>query len=127
MLEAKNWISFFAGGFVLALGIIPLLNQLKVISFGLPASMIGLVISIAHWLVALGGLYLLYDSFLDWHEDLGRIAFFVALFMIGIGIVPILNQFNVIGFSIPFLSNMVYYILFIIEGLFLMVVGMQMD
>ncbi len=127
MLEAKNWISFFVGAFVLALGLIPILNILNVIKFDIPSNLIGIIISVAHWLIALGGFYLLYDAFLDWHEELGKIAFWVALVMIAIGIIPILHSFNVLGFTIPFLSEIVFYVLFMIEGVFLIVVGFQMD
>ena len=114
--DPKNWSALLIGLLMMALGIIPLLNHFKVITFG--AFLLGIVPKIATYLLAAGGVFLLIDSFME--DDTMRIvSIIVALSIITIGIIQILFAFKIIGFGIPFINDTIYYVLFVVEGLFL--------
>ncbi len=123
--DPKNWVAVIIGLLLLALGLIPLLNNFGVIGFGLPGFLNGIVSKIGLWIVAAGGLFLLIDSFLEDHS-MRMISIVVALLILAVGIIPLLNSFGIIGFTIPFLSVNVYNIIFVIEGLFLLIAAFAM-
>jgi hypothetical protein len=121
--DPKNWSALLIGLLMMALGIIPLLNSFDVIGFG--GFLSGILPKIATYLLAAGGIYLLIDSFME--DDHWRvISIIVALSIIAIGIIQILASFNIIGFSIPFITDTVYYVLFVIEGFFLVMASFVM-
>ena len=114
--DPKNWSALIVGLLLMALGIIPLLNKLKVIGFG--SFLNSLVPTIATFILAAGGIYLLIDSFME-DDHMRMMSIIVAIVIIAVGIIQMLHGFNIIGFEIPFVNDVVYYILFVIEGLFL--------
>lgn len=123
--DPKNWSALLIGIILMALGLIPLLNKWGVIGFNLPGFLLGIFSNIALYILAAGGLYLLIDSFME--DDTTRvISIGVALAIIAIGLIPLLNSFGVIGFTIPFLSPTLYQILFVLEGLFLFIAAFAM-
>ena len=114
--EPKNWAALLIGLAVLALGLIPLLNQWGVIGFNLPGFLTSLIGTIGLWIIAGIGLYLLITSFLE--DDMMRIvSIIVAGIVLLLGLIPLLHQFNVIGFGLGFITVTWYYILFAIEGI----------
>jgi hypothetical protein len=127
-MSARDWISFFAGLILLVVGVLPLLKYFKVISFGLPGFLGGLMASIFFWIIAVAGLYIIIDGLI---EPAGH-ALHIALMVLGVvfvivGLIPILYSFKVIGFTIPFLSNLVVYnIIITVEGIMLMSAGFTM-
>ena len=70
--------------------------------------------------IAGAGAWLFIDSILE-INSYKMFTLIAALAFFGIGIIQILNGFGIIGFSIPFLSTMVYNIIFVIEGILLIV------
>ena len=60
MMEPKDWISGLVGAVIFCLGLLPLLNNLSIgpgwFGFNLP-------IKILSWMVAIGGFYLVINSF----------------------------------------------------------------
>jgi hypothetical protein len=118
--EPKYWVSFIIGIFVVALGGIPILNGFGWIPFALPGFLV-ITSRILLWLVAAIGAYLIIDSFLCEDDTVMWISIFVAVVIFGIAAIQILNGMNIIPFGIPFLSMQVLRILFVIEGLGLII------
>lgn len=122
----RDTISFFVGLLILAYGIVPVLNKFGVIGFNWPGALGGLPFSIAMWIIAVAGAYVLMDGFIEppqhslhWMLILAGIVLFVA------GLIPILHAFKVIGLSLSFLDNLlVYYIIISLEGLLLVIGGL---
>ncbi|MGM5484247.1 MAG: hypothetical protein ACQEP1_03025 [Nanobdellota archaeon] len=95
MLETRGWISLILGFITTAFGAIPLLNNIGLIGFDLPFSIVGIILEI---LLIMGGLFLLFDSA---HEDnLKWVSVIVGLIIIILGAFPLVNNFVNIGFSL---------------------------
>lgn len=122
----RDTISFFVGLILLATGLIPLLNYWNVIGFSLPGFISNLIASIVIWIIAVAGLYIIIDGFIEPPQhSLHWLLIIVGFVMLLIGLIPILHKFEVIGFSIPFLNNLVVYnIMISLEGFALMIGGL---
>ena len=118
-------ISLTLGVLLLLLGGIPLFNQWGVLSWGLPSFLTGLVGSVAVYLLAAGGIFLLVDAWGEWGETIGEISLIVGLVILAVGIVQVLSIFKVIPWMIA-LPMIVYNILFVVEGI-LLVLGSWMQ
>ena len=119
MFDERSWIPLIAGIIMLAIGGIPLLAELGLISFGIGflTTTLG---KVASYVLAGGALFLIIDSFIeDITEPKGIITMIVGLLLLTIGIL------SIIGIATPILSKilvpMVYYILFTIEGIMLFI------
>ena len=117
----KSWISFLLGLVLLILGGIPLINWLGLVAFNLPSMFLTLTPQILLYIAAAGGVYLIVDVFGEWGEWYGYASLALGIVVILAGLIPLLNYFGVIGFSIPGLSPVVYNIVFIIEAFFLII------
>ena len=111
----------------MVLGIIPLLNGWGAVSFALPGFLNSFLALAALYIIAAGGFYLLIDGFLEWGNPMAWLTFVVALIVLAVGTIPLLNQFGVIGFTIPYLNMTVYHIIFTIEGFFLFIGAFLME
>ncbi len=127
MHSAKHWLSIFFGLFLLAVGILPILNQLGII--GIPiAEWLAQVSVIFAFLVAFGGFYLIIDSF---HEigslapTIGWISLFFGFLVMVLGILTVLHSpFSVLSWSWwPTIPEYVFYAIFILEGILLFIAG----
>lgn len=127
--RGRDTISFIVGLILAAFGIIPLLNTLKVLSFNLPGFLLNLPVSVLIWVIAVAGLYIVVDGFIEppmhmfhWALILGGVILLI------IGLIPLLFSFKVIGFTVPFLGEnlIVYQVMIGIEGLFLAIAGLTM-
>ncbi|HLD43031.1 MAG TPA: hypothetical protein VJB08_03530 [Candidatus Nanoarchaeia archaeon] len=99
MLTARKTISFILGLILLVQGGLPLLNTLNLISFTLPA-----LPELALWIVfVVGGIWLLVDASREAliNKGLMRISLVVGIVLIALGIIPLLNHYRVIGFTLP--------------------------
>ncbi len=122
--DPKNWSALLIGLLLMALGVIPLLNTFKVITWGtfLHANWL---ISVFPYLLAVGGVYLLIEAFME--DDHWRlVSIVVALLVIAVGVLQILSVFKVIGLNLSFITPLVYNILFAIEGFFLVIASFVM-
>ena len=125
--EPKGWISMIVGVILLGIGLIPLLNSWGVLPFGLPGFLTSLLSGIVVYVLAIGALYLIIDAFMeDVGDPIGMTTLIVGILIFALGIITLLNSFGVIGFSIPFLNEMIYNILFAIEGIFLIIAAFVM-
>lgn len=122
----RDTISFFVGLILAAFGLLPLLKKFGVISWPLPAFMTNLPFEIAIWLIAIFGLYVVIDGFIEPPaHNLHWILIVAGLVLFLIGLLPLLHKFGVIGLSFGFLNNLVlYYSIITLEGLLLMVGGL---
>ena len=125
--EPKGWISMIVGIILLSIGLIPLLNGWGVLPFGLPGFLTSLLSSIVVYLLAIGALYLIIDAFMeDVGDPIGMTTLIIGIAIFALGIITLLNSFGIIGFSIPFLNEMIYNILFVVEGIFLIIAAFVM-
>lgn len=119
MMEVKDWISGLVGAVILCLGLFPLLNSYGVgpgwFAFNLP-------VKILSWIVVIGGFYLIINSFIEITNSnvVGWISFLIA------AVITVLGVLQVIG-KISWISGMVFNIIFIILGLFLMIATFAME
>jgi len=124
--EPKNYIAALIGLLLSCLGLIPILNMVGVLSWGIPEGIMLVITSFALYIITIAGIYLLVDSFMEDH-GLRMISIVVALVVIILGLVPLLNSFGLIGFTIPlFGTPILYYVIFLIEGVFLMIAAFTM-
>jgi len=124
MHSIRHWISFFVGIIIFLLGLFPLIDKTEWL--GPLNSVVGQILI---YILAFGGLYIIVDSFFEFtfHSGLGITTLLIGLVIFGLGLIVILHSMGVIAFTITFLSNIVYYILFMLEGLFLMLGCFVMD
>jgi hypothetical protein len=133
MMEAKDIISFIAGALLLALGLLPLLNK-----FGIGPDWFNvwsfLPITILSWIIAVGALYLVIDSVIEITNSsaIGFISIIIAFVCLLVGVLPILSGFGIgpAFFNLGFLggaSTMIFNIVLILEGLFLMIAMIAME
>ena len=125
MHSIRHWLSFFAGLIIFLLGLFPLIG--KEAWLGPLNSVLG---TIAVFIIAFGGLYIIIDSFFEFtfHSGVGIATLLVGLVVFGLGLISILHGMGVVGFGVPFLEiEIVWQILFLMEGLFLMLGCFIMD
>lgn len=130
MMEAKDWISFFVGLVIACAGAMPLLNN-----FGVgPAwfAMEFLPVSIFSYIVAGAGFYLMVNSVIEITNSnaVGWISFLIALLFLTVGLLQTLHNFNVLKaefFALSFITPVIYYVIFTIEGVFLMIACFAME
>ena len=117
----KSLPSLIVGLLLLAMGLIPILNMMGIIGFALPEILSGLVSKIIFWVVAVAGLYLIIDAFMEFDEPIGKVALLVGILVLVIGLIPLLQQFGIIGFGLPAMSAIIYNIIFAVEGILLII------
>ena len=123
--EPKNYIACIVGLVLVAIGLIPLLNKMGMISWGIPTTIDGLIMGFALYIITIAAVYLLIDSFMEDH-GMRMISLVVAIVIAIMGLIPILNSFGLIGFTIPFLGPMLFYVIFLVEGVFLLIAAFTM-
>jgi len=123
----RDTISFFIGLFLAIVGVLPVLITLKVVSWALPSFMTKLPFSIAIWVIAVAGLYVVIDGFIEPPaHNLHWILIIAGLVLFVIGLLPILYNFGVIGFNLgSFLNSLlIYQSIITVEGILLMIGGL---
>ena len=129
MMSAKDWISFFVGLLVFALGLLPVLNRFNVGPswFALSSIPVGILM----YVVAAGGFYLAIDSVIEITNSnaIGWISFLIAAVITATGVLKVLGSKGIgpSWFALAFISGMVYNVVFIVLGLFLMVACFAME
>ena len=129
MMEAKDWISGLVGLIIFCLGLFPLLN-----GFGTGPewfSMSSVSAGIFSWIAAVGGFYLIINSVIEITNSniVGGISFFTALAITAIGVLKIFGDAGrLTGFlGMAWVSPIIFQILFIALGLFLMIATFAME
>lgn len=129
MMEAKDWISLLVGAIVFCMGLFPILN-----TAGIGPSWFSLnflSVQIFMYLLAIGGFYLVVESVIEITNSnvVGWWSFIIAALIMALGILQVLNNFAIgpSWFAFPWLSQMIYYIIFMVLGFFLMVACFAME
>jgi len=125
MHSVRHWLSFFVGAVIFVLGLFPLIGWPAAVAAALQSS---LPLAVLMYVLAFGGLYIIVDSFFEFtfHSGVGIGTLLVGLAVFGLGLVSILHSMGAIAFGID-LPAILYYILFMLEGLFLMIACFIMD
>jgi len=124
--QPKGWISLILGLILVVLGVLPLLARFKILGAN-PIQFITNILgmNIAQYIVAIAGLVLIINAFME-ADTLRIVSLIVGVIILAAGVIPVLNGAGVIPFNIPFLSDLVYQILFIVEGIFLVIAAFAM-
>src|SRR3989338_8292985 len=97
----KRAVSLILGILLIAFGIIPLVKQYSSYFSNIPDALFNLFV--LEILIAVGGISLLYDSFSIGHGRTKFLAVLLGLLLALLGLVPILIQFELLGF-LPFIA-----------------------
>jgi len=120
--NGRKIIGSILGIIFLVLGGVPLLNQFKVIGFSLPA-----VPMIVLWVLgAISGVILVFDGIKEGSESglpksLMLPTLIVAIALLVISVIPLLNMFNVVSFTLPAIGQIIIDALFAAAGLLLII------
>ncbi len=121
MMQMRDWIIGLIGLVISALG---LLSLLKILPFELSRS-------ILVWLSAIAGVILLYASIVEITNSniMGTISVIAAGIVLIVSLLPLLNSFGWLGSWAEFklLGEIIYKIILIIEGIFLMIATFAME
>ena len=122
--EGKGWLALILGIVAIALGIIPLIASFGWIGWNLPEFLLNIMTTVMLYVIVVIAVILFIDSI--WEDDTLRIiSIVVAAVIFVLGLIPILNSFGILGFSIP-ISELIVSILLIIEGIFLIIASVAM-
>ena len=123
MMQPRDWISGLIGAVIFLLGLMPILGKFAFLS--------NLPISLLTWIVAGAGFYLAVNSIIEITNSniIGWWSFGVAITVLIIGFFPLLHSFGIgpAWFEFKWLSRAIYNIIFIIEGVFLMIATFAME
>ena len=123
MMQSRDWISGLIGAVIFLLGLLPLLGKFEFLN--------NLPVSLLTWIVAGAGLYLAMNSIIEITNSniVGWWSFGVAIAVLIIGLFPLLHSFGVgpSWFEFNWLNKSAYNIIFIIEGVFLMIATFAME
>ena len=123
--EPKGQISILVGLVIVALGLLPLLNTWGMVSFTLPKIVLDVLPTIALFTIPALAIFLFIDA-IDEDDTIKGLTIILGLVFLALGVIQLLNRFGVIGWALP-ISDMVYQIIFAIEGLFLVIATFAMD
>ena len=106
---ARKNIGLYLGIILFIIGILGFLSEINVLKFKIP-----LTVNILAWILAVGGVYLIIESYTEVGAK-KSVAIFFAFVVLVIALIPILNQLGLLKFTIP--GNLLFYhILLTIEG-----------
>lgn len=113
-MSTRGTISLILGIIVGLLGLMPILKIIGILPFEITSTLPGFILYI---LVVAGGIFLLIDSV---HEVALRwISVILGLIVVTLGLVGLLSYMGVIAFSLGFIPGVLWYIIYIATGLFL--------
>ncbi|MBS3105235.1 hypothetical protein J4234_03195 [Candidatus Woesearchaeota archaeon] len=123
MMQMRDWISGLVGALVFLLGLMPLMGKFEFLN--------NLPVSLLTWIVAGAGFYLAINSIIEITNSnvIGWWSFGVAIAVLIIGLFPLLHSFGIgsAWFQFNWLNRAAYNIIFIIEGVFLMIATFAME
>ena len=123
MMQPRDWISGLVGSVILLLGLMPLIGKFDFLN--------SLPVSLLTWIVAGAGLYLAVNSVIEITNSniVGWWSFIIAITVLVIGLLPLLHSFGIgpAWFEFKWLNRTAYNIIFILEGVFLMIATFAME
>ena len=122
-MQMRDWISGIVGLIIFLLGLLPLIGKFEFLN--------NLSSTIIVWIIAIGGLYLAVNSLTEITNSniVGWWSFGVAIAVLVIGLFPLLHSFGIgpAWFAFNWLNRTAYNVIFIIEGVFLMIATFAME
>ena len=123
MMQPRDWISGFVGAIVFLLGLMPLIGKFEFLNT--------LPVSLLTWIVAGAGFYLMINSVIEITNSniVGWWSFVISIVVLVIGLLPLLHGFG-IGpgwFEFKWMNRTAYNIIFVLEGVFLMIATFAME
>ena len=122
-MQTRDWISGLIGSIIFLLGLMPILGKFEFLN--------NLPVSLLTWIVAGAGLYLAVNSIIEITNSniVGWWSFILAIAVLIIGLFPLLHGFNIgpAWFEFKWLNRTAYNIIFILEGVFLMIATFAME
>jgi len=119
----RDWISGIAGAVILLLGLFPLMGKFDFLN--------NLPVILLIWIISGAGFYLMINSIIEITNSniIGWVSFGVAIGALVIGIFPLLHGFGIgpSWFEFAWIGRTVYNLIFIIEGIFLMIATFAME
>lgn len=123
MMQMRDWISGAVGAVIFLLGLLPMMGYLTFLNDLEPSILI--------WIIAGAGFYLAINSIIEITNSniIGWWSFGVAIAVLLIGLFPLLHSFGIgpAWFEFNWLNRTAYNIIFIIEGVFLMIATFAME
>ncbi len=123
MMQMRDWISGLVGLVLFLFGLLPMLGYLTFLN-DLPASLL-------IWIISAAGFYLAINSIIEITNSniVGWWSFGVAIAVLLIGLFPLLHSFGIgpAWFQFNWLNRKAYSVIFIIEGIFLMIATFAME
>ncbi|MBI2647608.1 hypothetical protein HYW99_03965 [Candidatus Woesearchaeota archaeon] len=123
MMQLRDWISGLVGLIIFLLGLLPMLGYFTFLNDLAP--------SLLTWIVAGAGFWLAYSSIVEITNSnvVGWWSFGVAITVLIIGLFPLLHSFGIgpSWFEFNWLNRNAYNVIFIIEGVFLMIATFAME
>jgi len=123
MMQTRDWISGLIGAVIFLLGLMPLIGKFDFLN--------NFPVTLLTWIVAGAGLYLAMNSIIEITNSniVGWWSFGVAIAVLIIGLFPLLHSFGIgpSWFEFNWLNRAAYNIIFIIEGVFLMIATFAME
>lgn len=114
----KSWWSLLFAVIMLVAGGLPLLVKFNVLSWNI-SWLTGTIGTIAVYILSLGALFLIIDSFMEGlDEPNGLITFIIGVLLLAAGILTFLG---ILPFLSGILTPIVYYWIFAIEGILLFI------
>jgi hypothetical protein len=114
----KSWWSLLFAVIMLVAGGLPLLVKFNVLSWNI-SWLTGTIGTIAVYVLSLGALFLIIDSFMEGlDEPNGLITFIIGVLLLAAGILTFLG---ILPFLSEILTPIVYYWIFAIEGILLFI------
>ena len=123
MMQARDWISGVIGAVIFLLGLLPMIGKFTFLN--------NLPVSLLTWIVAGAGFYLMINSVIEITNSnvVGWWSFGVAITVLIIGLFPLLHSFGIgpAWFEFNWLNGAAYNIIFVVEGIFLMIATFAME
>lgn len=121
LTEPRNIIAFLIGFFIIAIALVPLLAKFHVIAFSFAWLEGEIGLRIIGMIIGIVGIYLIIDGWIEAHT-ISRITMGFGLFALLVGINGL---FKLLSWG--FLHNpYLFYVIMILEGIFLLVAGLMM-
>ena len=108
-----------SGTFLLALGILPLLYNARIINFNIES--FGIMRFIAYFFVIFAAKDLFKEGFQEENIKLKIPTLLFAIFLLIFTTIPTLNNMNILIIDIPKYPDIINHVIYIISGLFLLI------
>lgn len=131
MMEKKDWLSLFIGVIVFIYGLFPLLHNWGIGPEWFSMGFLQAIGNIIPYLIAGLGFYLMVNSVIEItnSNSIGWMSFMIAILILAIGALKTLSVFGVgpAWFALTFIKGVIFNVIFIVEGLFLMIAAFAME